>query len=75
MMLIAVAATGGIGGVASGGTTGIVIVVSTLLRDGFGCSTLLSRSLKAFRAICLKQNKTGITKLITFNLFNKYTFQ
>lgn len=66
-MLTVVVGTGGIKGADGGGNTGMEIVVSafTLSVDFVGCececSTLLNLSLKAFRAICLKE-KTYLTK-------------
>lgn len=58
MMFTAVDGTGGTRGVVDSGTNGIDIDVSTLVLEVFicGCSTLLSLSLRAFRAICLQHN-------------------
>lgn len=56
IMLTAVESTvGGTRGAVGNGTTGIEMAVSTFALEDFicGCSTLLSLSLSAFRAICL----------------------
>lgn len=60
-MFIAVTA-GGISGVVGSGSTGIDMAVSPFTRWDltWGCSTLLSRSLSAFKAICLKSVKKWV---------------